>query len=85
MKLAIVGDAIITRPVSQITDSRATAIFDLLRGADLAFLNCETVLDDYHGAGVGVIARRTLPITPGRAWPLPSAGLRMSAARRPGT
>ena len=65
MKLAIAGDAIITRPVSQLTDPRAKAIFDLLRDADLAFLNCETVLHDYQGAGVfpsaetGLVAMRS--------------------------
>ena len=65
MKLAIAGDAILTRPVSQLTDPRAVAIFDLLRNADLAFLNCETVLHDYVGPGVfpsaesGLVAMRS--------------------------
>lgn len=65
MKIAIAGDAIITRPVSQLTDPRATGILDVLRNADLAFLNCETVLHDYTGPGVfpsaesGLVAMRS--------------------------
>jgi poly-gamma-glutamate capsule biosynthesis protein CapA/YwtB (metallophosphatase superfamily) len=52
MKLAIAGDAIITRPVSQLSDPRAAALFNVLRSADLAFMNCETVLHDNAGAGI---------------------------------
>jgi poly-gamma-glutamate capsule biosynthesis protein CapA/YwtB (metallophosphatase superfamily) len=65
MKIAIAGDAIITRPVSQLSDPRAAAIFDVLRNADLAFMNCETVLHDYDGPGVfpsaeaGLVAMRS--------------------------
>ena len=67
MKLAIAGDAILTRPVSQLTDPRAVAVFDVLRDADLTFLNCETVLHDYVGPGVfpsaesGLVAMRSPP------------------------
>jgi poly-gamma-glutamate synthesis protein (capsule biosynthesis protein) len=65
MKLAIAGDAILTRPVSQLSDPRASAIFSVLREADLAFLNCETVLHDYAGPAVfpsaepGMVAMRS--------------------------
>lgn len=65
MKVAIAGDAILTRPISQISHPRATAIFDLLRSADVAFLNCETTLHDYRGKGVfpifetGMVAMRS--------------------------
>ena len=67
MQIAIAGDAIITRPVSQLTDPRATAIFDILRSADLAFMNCETVFHDYNEPGVwpsaesGMVAMRSSP------------------------
>lgn len=52
MKLAVAGDAILTRPVSQVSDPQAGAIFDVLRSADLAFMNCETVIHDYRGPGL---------------------------------
>src|SRR5690349_10524137 len=52
MKLAVAGDAILTRPVSQVSDPRASAVFDVLRSADLAFMNCETVIHDFRGAGL---------------------------------
>ncbi len=65
MRLAIAGDAIITRPISQLSDPRAMAILGVLRDADLAFINCETVLHDFIGAGVwpsaepGLVAMRS--------------------------
>lgn len=52
MKIAVVGDAILTRPVSQITHPRAVGIFNILRAADLTLLNCETTLHNYTGEGV---------------------------------
>lgn len=52
MKIALAGDAIITRPVSQLSDPRAAALFDVLRSADVAIMNCETVLHDFAGSDI---------------------------------
>jgi poly-gamma-glutamate capsule biosynthesis protein CapA/YwtB (metallophosphatase superfamily) len=46
--LAIAGDLIMNRRVSTCTSKDHVAILDVLRGADLAFGNCETLFHDYE-------------------------------------
>ena len=51
-RIAVAGDALITRHISEIKDPRAVSIFEVLQTSDLAFLNCETLFHDYHGPEV---------------------------------
>ncbi|MGE3274021.1 MAG: CapA family protein [Vicinamibacterales bacterium] len=46
LQLALTGDVILSRRVSQLTDPRFLAVAELLRGADCTFGNCELVMAD---------------------------------------
>jgi poly-gamma-glutamate capsule biosynthesis protein CapA/YwtB (metallophosphatase superfamily) len=57
MKIAAVGDCLITWQVSHIRDPRFLNLVELLRGADCAYGNCETTFFD---AGKGFPAWKTM-------------------------
>jgi poly-gamma-glutamate capsule biosynthesis protein CapA/YwtB (metallophosphatase superfamily) len=46
--MALVGDAIITRPFSQYKEPEFLRMIDLIRGADVAFANLEMLFHDYE-------------------------------------
>lgn len=52
LTLALGGDAILTRRVSQCGSPEAQAILDLFRNADLGVVNCEMLMHDFDGPGV---------------------------------
>ncbi len=49
LTLALTGDSMITRRVSQAGDATAQALFDHLRAADVAFTNMEVLPNDFRG------------------------------------
>lgn len=49
VRLALTGDAMITRRVVGGQDERTEALFDVLRGADAAFTNLEVLPNDFRG------------------------------------
>ncbi len=49
LTLALTGDSILQRRLMSTTDPAATPLFDLIRGADIAFTNLEVVPNDYRG------------------------------------
>lgn len=50
LTLAAAGDAIITRKLSVIEDSRFEQVIDKLRSADASFVNLEVLLHEFEGA-----------------------------------
>ncbi|HEY4250355.1 MAG TPA: CapA family protein, partial [Roseomonas sp.] len=48
-RLALTGDSILQRRLQSRIDPQITPLFDLIRGADLAFTNLEVVPNDYQG------------------------------------
>ena len=48
--LALTGDTIINQRLSVFTEPEFTRLFDLIRGADAAFTNLETLFHDYEAA-----------------------------------
>src|SRR4051812_2016371 len=48
LTLALTGDSIIMQRVSVYKEPESTRLFDLIRGADAAFTNLETLLHDYE-------------------------------------
>ncbi|MBR0665806.1 CapA family protein [Roseomonas hellenica] len=48
-RLALTGDSILQRRLRSRVDPELTPLFDLIRGADLAFTNLEVVPNDYRG------------------------------------
>lgn len=51
-RLALAGDVILNRKVSDTSDPDVQAILSVLQSADLAFGNCETLFHDYVGPEV---------------------------------
>lgn len=49
VRLALAGDVILNRKVSDTSDVEVQSILSLLQSADLAFGNCETLFHDYVG------------------------------------
>lgn len=49
LRLALAGDAILTRSVNAIRDPGVQSILDIFRSSDLAFANCEMLFHDYSG------------------------------------
>ena len=49
LRLALTGDSILQRRLLSRTDPVLRALFDLIRGADLAFTNLEVLPNDYRG------------------------------------
>lgn len=52
LAIALAGDAIVTRPLSKAADPESAALFDLLRGADAAAANLETLFHDFGSPAV---------------------------------
>jgi poly-gamma-glutamate synthesis protein (capsule biosynthesis protein) len=52
LRLALAGDAILNRRVSDSPDEDVQGVIQILRTADLAFANCETLFHDYDGPHV---------------------------------
>jgi poly-gamma-glutamate capsule biosynthesis protein CapA/YwtB (metallophosphatase superfamily) len=48
LTIALTGDSIIMQRVSVYKEPESTRVFDLIRGADAAFTNLETLLHDYE-------------------------------------
>src|SRR3954451_7097104 len=49
MRLALTGDSIIERRLNSRTDPELLPLFDLIRGADIAFTNLEVLPNDFRG------------------------------------
>ncbi len=70
--LALTGDSIIMQRLSPFTEPEFTGLFDLIRGADAAFTNLETLFHDYeappaHESG-GTWMRTDPPILKDLVW-----------------
>lgn len=70
--LALTGDSIITQRLSPFKEPEFTGLFDLIRGADAAFTNLETLFHDYeappsHESG-GTWMRTDPPILKELVW-----------------
>ena len=48
LTIALTGDSIIMQRVSVYKEPESTRLFDLIRGADAAFTNLETLFHDYE-------------------------------------
>ena len=51
-RLALAGDAIVNRPVGDYSHPSVQAVLKHLKCSDLAYVNYETLFDDYTGNGV---------------------------------
>jgi len=49
MSVLLAGDALITRPWSQVDDAAFLGLIDTIRGADVAVVNLETVIHEFKG------------------------------------
>ena len=49
MKLVVTGDNIINRRVSNCSDPRFKELVEIIEGADIAFANLETLINDFQG------------------------------------
>ena len=70
--LALTGDSIITQRLSPFKEPEFTGVMDLVRGADAAFTNLETLFHDYeappaHESG-GTWMRTDPPILKDLVW-----------------
>jgi len=55
MTVALTGDTIVTRPLSGHSEPEYVALLDLLRGADAAFTNLETLFHDFEGPAMAAM------------------------------
>src|SRR5690348_17027675 len=49
LRLALTGDSIITRRTAVHEDAPTRALYDVIRGADVAFTNLEVIPNDFRG------------------------------------
>ena len=55
MTVALTGDTIVTRPLSGHSEPEYIALLDLLRGADAALTNLETLFHDFEGPAMAAM------------------------------
>lgn len=49
LRIAFTGDSILTRKISGYQDAPTQQLYDLIRGADVAFTNLEVLVNDFQG------------------------------------